>query len=142
MEAIKKFVNVVALLYLIGATLIYLDVLKVGQDNNPNFTTTLFIVGGAILLLELIVENLYIVSLKREHVHTQHKINELKALLYDQKQEMQQYKSTRTDASVASPTNLKPNSNPAPTSASDRGKIIITPNPNDPNRRRPDSDTF
>ena len=138
MEAIKKFVNVLALLYLIGATLIFLDVLKVGQDANPGFNTILLTVGGAILLLELIVENLYIASLKRGHVHSQHKINELKALLYDQKQEMQQYKSTRHDAAAAA--TLKSNdstSNPA----AERGKIIITPSTNsyDSNRRRPDS---
>lgn len=138
MEAIKKFVNVLALLYLIGATLIFLDVLKVGQDTNPGFNTFLFTVGGAILLLELLVENLYIAGLKRGHVHTQHKINELKALLYDQKQEMQQYKSTRHDAAAT----LKSNDSTA-NPAAERGKIVITPSTNsnsyDPNRRRPDS---
>ena len=125
MEAIKKFVNVVAMLYLIAATLIYLDILNVGQDANPNFNTTLLIVGGAILLLELLTENLYITSLKRGHVHTEHKINELKALLYDQKQEMQHYKSSRsTEESInRPPANASSVSSPAV----DRNTIIVKP---------------
>jgi hypothetical protein len=144
MEAIKKIVNVLAMLYLIGVVLVYLDVLNIGQDSYPNYNTILLLVGGGILLLELIVENLYIASLKRGHVHTQHKINELKALLYDQKQEMQQYKTARTDAPVVTPvtsTRPAPDNHPGPSSTFERGKIIVTPSSgtNDPNRRRPDS---
>lgn len=135
MEAIKKFVNVVVILYLIAATLIYLDVLKIGQDTNPNFNTTFYIIGGVILLLELLVENLYITTLKREHVHGQRKINELKALLYDQKQEMQQYRSGRTPE--AQPSNAPLNSS-AP--GYDRNSIIVKPGfstGQDPNRPSP-----
>lgn len=122
MEAIKKFVNVVVMLYLIAATLIYLDVLKVGQDSNPNFNTTFYIIGGVILLLEMLVENLYITTLKREHVHGQRKVNELKALLYDQKQEMQQYKSGRI-------SDAHPGTAPLNSSAPgyDRNPIIVKP---------------
>ncbi len=135
MEAIKKFINVLVILYLVAATLIYLDVLKVGQDANPNFNTTFYIIGGVILLLELLVENLYIASLKRDQVHTQHKINELKALLYDQKQEMQQYRSSRTsDTSTgAAPLNSS-------TPVYDRNTIIVKPgfsSGQDPNRSSP-----
>ncbi len=122
MEAIKKFVNVVVMLYLIAATLIYLDVLKLGQDNNPNFSTTFYLIGGVILLLELLVENLYIATLKREHVHEQRKINELKALLYDQKQEMQQYKSNRTSEAQLG---TAPLNSSAP--GYDRNPIIVKP---------------
>ena len=135
MEAIKKFVNVVALLYLVAATLIYLDVLKVGQDSNPNFNTTFYIIGGVILLLELLAENLYIATLKREHVHKDRKVNELKALLYDQKQEMQQYKSSRT-------SDVQPGTTPLNSSVPnyDRNTIVVKPgfsSGQDPNRSAP-----
>ncbi|RDC61454.1 hypothetical protein [Adhaeribacter pallidiroseus] len=122
MDAVKKFVNVVVMLYLIAATLIYLDVLKVGQDTNPNFNTTFYIIGGVILLLELLVENLYIATLKREHTHKDRKVNELKALLYDQKHEMQQYKNSAA-------SNVSPGTTPLNSSASsyDRNTIIVKP---------------
>ncbi len=141
METIKKIVNVLAMLYVVAVVLVYLDVLKIGQDSYPNYNNILLLVGAGILLLELITENLYITSLKRGHVQTQHKINELKALLYDQKQEMQQYKTTRTDAPVVTPARPIPDNIPGPSSTFEQGKIIVTPSSgiNDPNRRRPDS---
>jgi len=89
MEGIKKFINIAVMLYLVAAALIYLGILNVGQNSNPDFYTTFFLVGGVIMLLELIIENLYIMHLKRGHGHTQQKINELKAHLYDHKQELQ-----------------------------------------------------
>ncbi len=141
MDAVKKFVNVVVMLYLIAATLIYLDVLKVGQDNNPNFNTTFYLIGGVILLLELLVENLYIATLKREHTHKDRKVNELKALLYDQKQEMQQYKSSRS-------ADVHPGTSPLNSSAPnyDRNTIIVKPgfsSGQDPNRSSsPNSDSI
>ena len=108
MEGIKKFINIVVMLYLVVAALIYLGILNVGQASNPDFYTTFFLVGGAIMLLELIIENLYIMSLKRGQVHTQHKINELKAQLYDHKQELQNIKKRQTEEAVVPKPNVAP----------------------------------
>ena len=90
MEMIKKVVNILVMIYLVLALLIYLDILNIGQQTNPDFYTNFFLVGGFIMLLELITENIYIMVLKKSQVQQyQHKINELKASLYDQKQETQ-----------------------------------------------------
>jgi len=90
METIKKTVNILVMIYLVLALLIYLDILNIGQNTNPGFYTNFFLAGGLLMLLELVTENIYILFLKRSHVKQyQNKINELKASLYDQKQETQ-----------------------------------------------------
>src|SRR3712207_1010669 len=101
MEGIKKFVNILVMLYLVAAVLIYLGILNVGQDTTPGFYTTFFLVGGGLMLLELIVENLYIMTLKRGYGHTQQKINELKASLYDHKQEIQALRNRQAEEPAA-----------------------------------------
>ncbi|WP_026461899.1 hypothetical protein [Adhaeribacter aquaticus] len=101
MEGVKKFVNILVMIYLVAAALIYLGILNVGQASNPDFYTTFFMVGGILMLIELLAENLYIVSLKRGHVQTQQKINELKASLYDQQQEVQEIKKRHADELAA-----------------------------------------
>jgi hypothetical protein len=101
MEGIKKFVNILVMLYLVAAALIYLGILNVGQESNPGFYTTFFLVGGILMLLELIVENLYIASLKRGFGQTQQKINELKANLYDHKQEIQDLRNKHAEELAA-----------------------------------------
>ena len=100
MEGIKKFINIVVMLYLVAAALIYLGILNVGQNANPDFYTIFFLVGGGIMLLELIIENLYIMRLKRGHSHNQQKINELKAHLYDHKLELQDIRKRQAEESA------------------------------------------
>jgi hypothetical protein len=167
MEGIKKFVNILVMLYLVAAALIYLGILNVGQESNPGFYTTFFLVGGFLMLLELIVENLYIMTLKRGHVHTQQKINELKATLYDHKQEIQDIRNRQAEEAAAIPkatttatATVPPayTTSTAPITAAPTGtepipqvvkpvepagndNVIITPNPGvqDPERRRPDN---
>lgn len=104
MEGIKKIVNILVMLYLVAATLIYLGILNVGQDSNPGFYTGFFVVGGILMLLELIVENLYIASLKRGHGQTLHKINELKASLYDNQQQLQDLRNRQAAEAAAAAT--------------------------------------
>jgi hypothetical protein len=101
MEGIKKFVNILVMLYLVAAALIYLGILNVGQDSNPGFYTTFFLVGGGLMLLELIVENVYIATLKRSFGQSQQKINELKANLYDHKQEIQDIRNKHAEEVAA-----------------------------------------
>ena len=113
MEGIKKFINIVVMLYLVAAALIYLGILNVGQNSNPDFYTVFFLVGGAIMLLELIIENLYIVSLKRGHGHAQQKINELKALLYDHKLELQDIRKRQAEDLITARPTAAPQAAPA-----------------------------
>lgn len=89
MEKVKNFVNVLVMLYLVLAFLNYLDIINFGQQTNPGFYTNFLLAGGALMLLELIIENIYILQVKRGQLHYQRTINELKAALYDQKQENQ-----------------------------------------------------
>jgi hypothetical protein len=165
MEGIKKFVNILVMLYLVVAALIYLNILNVGQDTTPGFYTTFFLVGGGLMLLELIVENLYIMTLKRGYVHTQQKINELKASLYDHKQEIQDIRNRQAEDAAAARTATAPTAPTyttasAPVTAAPTGtepippvvkpvepannpNVIITPSPTtghqDPERRRPEN---
>ena len=169
MEGIKKIVNVLVMIYLVAAALIYLKILNVGQDTTPGFYTTFFVVGGILMLLELIVENLYIMTLRRGHLHNQQKINELKASLYDHKQEIQDLRiqhaeaasaataaapppaatsyTTTTAPITAAPTGTEPVPPVVkPVERTDNPHVIITPSPTpgiqDPERRLPEnSDT-
>lgn len=129
MGTLKKIVNVIVMLYLVAAVLIYLDVLNVGQDTNSNFYPSFFLAGGIIMLLELIIENLYIVSLRRGHVHTQNKINELKALLYDHKQELQDIRKKKVDDHVTVTTvPVEPVVKPVTPAPAPETNVIVPPN--------------
>jgi hypothetical protein len=164
MEGIKKFVNILVMLYLVAAVLIFLRILDLGQDNNPSFYPTLFQVSGILLLLELIVENLYLATLKRGHGQTQQKINELKASLYDHKQEIQELRNrhaeevaaaakpapaatsytTATAPITAAPTGTQPVPPVVkPMEPAQNPNVIITPSPTpgiqDPERRLPEN---
>jgi ABC-type transport system involved in cytochrome bd biosynthesis fused ATPase/permease subunit len=168
MEGIKKIVNVLVMLYLVAGTLIYFKILNVGQDTTPGFYTTFFVVGGILMLLELIVENLYIMTLKRGHMHNQQKINDLKASLYDHKQEIQDLRTQQAESAssaaaakaaratsyttatapiTAAPTGTEPVPPVVkPVERTDNPHVIITPSPTpgiqDPERRLPEnSDT-
>ncbi|PIQ21702.1 MAG: hypothetical protein COW65_07500 [Cytophagales bacterium CG18_big_fil_WC_8_21_14_2_50_42_9] len=124
MEGIKKFINIVVMLYLVAAALIYLGILNVGQNSYPDFYTNFFLVGGAIMLLELLIENLYIMTLKRGQLHHQQKINELKAHLYDHKLELQDIRKRQAEESIMS----KPvaTSNPVPANFTGSGNNLHT----------------
>jgi hypothetical protein len=169
MEGLKKIVNVLVMLYLVAAALIYLGILNVGQDSNPGFYTGFFLVGGVLMLVELLVENAYIMSLKRGHLQTQQKINELKASLYDHKQEIQDLRTRQTEAAAAAAAATPPPASrettsyttaTAPVTAAPTGseplpqvvkpvesdnnsRVIITPSPTpgiqDPERRLPEN---
>jgi hypothetical protein len=90
METIKKTVNILIMIYLVLALLVYLGILNIGQETNPNFYTNFFLAGGFLMLLELITENIYIwVIKKHQKQQYQHQINQLKASLYDQEQKIQ-----------------------------------------------------
>lgn len=163
MHGIKKIVNIGVMLYLVAAALIYLDILNVGQDTTPGFYTGFFVVGGVLMLLELIVENLYILTLKRSLGQNQQKINELKAMLYDHKQEIQHIRNRQAEESATTPpaTTIPPTytTATAPITAAPTGtepvpqvikpvepasnpNIIITPGSQEPERRQADnSDT-
>jgi hypothetical protein len=162
MEGIKKIVNILVMLYLAAAALIYLGILHVGQESNPGFYTNFFLVGGALMLLELIVENLYIMTLKRGQVHTQQKINELKATLYDHKQEIQDIRNRHAEEAAAATPTPMPTTPPAYTTATapitaaptgtepvpqvvkpaSNPNVIISPGVQEPEHRLPDnSDT-
>jgi hypothetical protein len=170
MEGIKKIVNILVMLYLVAAALFYLGILDVGQESNPGFYTNFFLAGGVLMLLELIVENLYIMTLRRGHVHTQQKINELKATLYDHKQEIQDIRNrqaeeaaaaeafpkattatmppaytTTTAPITAAPTGTEPIPQVVkPVEPASNANVIITPDSGiqDPERRRPDNSDF
>jgi hypothetical protein len=168
MEGIKKIVNILVMLYLVAAVLIYLRILDVGQASNPGFYTGFFLVGGVLMLLELIVENIYIATLKRGHVQTQQKINELKASLYDHKQEIQDIRTRQAEEAAAASAAAARTTTPggsyttttAPITAAPTGtepvppvvrptepvnnpNVIITPSPTpgiqDPERRLPEN---
>ena len=148
MEGIKKIVNILVMLYLVAATLIYLDILNVGQNSNPGFYTGFFVVGGILMLLELIVENLYIASLKRGQGQTLHKINELKASLYDHQQQIQDLRNrqaaeaaaaataaahpTASHAAAAHPTGAAYTSTPAPVTEASSVPLTAAPTGTDP----------
>ncbi len=147
MGTIKKLVNVVVMLYLIAAVLIYFDVLNVGQNTNPIFYPNFFLAGGIIMLVELITENLYIMTLKRGHVHTQNKINELKALLYDHKQEIQDIRKKKADDHIANTSVTSAPVTKPVTPAPDANVIVMPkswsgiPNPDQPRPHNPDAET-
>lgn len=163
METLKKIINMAAMVYLVVAALIYLNILNIGQSE-PGFYTTFFVIGGIIMLLLLIIENLYEMSLKRGYTQYQHKINELKANLYDQKQELQDLKNRQAEVQVVKPEIVPEQDNhitfeepitapvgtpPQPqdvtpvTDEPDTNQVIITPSPTPgiqaPDRRLPEN---
>lgn len=158
MEMIKKIVNILVMVYLVLALLLYLDILNIGQQTNPGFYTNFFLAGGLLLLLELIVENIYIMAVKRQHLPYQNKINELKASLYDQKQETQDLiKKHHEELAVARATSHVPPQAPYPQEITSRPvltpidpNIIMTPapltskpvDPADYPTKNTDSDTY
>ncbi|SMB87282.1 hypothetical protein SAMN00120144_1526 [Hymenobacter roseosalivarius DSM 11622] len=97
MLGFKRLVNVVVMVYLLLALLFILmpasrDFMMSsmglsGDLGLATFYNTMFVIGAVLLALELIVENLYNVALKRDLSRQEGKVNELKARLYDHQME-------------------------------------------------------
>ena len=92
MEALRKFVNIVVLLFLVFALLVLLNIISTEyldstftSFNPENYYKTIFGIAAGLLLLYLLVSNLSILALKRERTVLNNRINELKANLYDKK---------------------------------------------------------
>lgn len=94
MVALKRFVTVVVMVYLLLAVLFFLfpavrtTVAEWGSgysptENERNFYQLLAIIGAVVLAAELVVENLDSSVLRRTVKQQDSKINELKAKLYD-----------------------------------------------------------
>ena len=97
MLALKRFVTVVVMVYLLLALLFVLApavrsaVTGMGSglsvlEQERQFFYVLFVIGAAILALHLLTENLDSVLLRRTVSQNEGKINELKAKLYDHQQ--------------------------------------------------------
>ena len=94
MEALRKLVNILVLLFLVFAVLVLLNVISTEYLDTTftsfspeNYYKTIFGLACGLLLVYLIVSNLGILALKRERNVLNNRINELKATLYDRKEE-------------------------------------------------------
>ena len=94
MLVLKRLVTVLVMVYLLLVLLLVLSpgsrdgLMSVAAGGNPtNFYYGLFLIGGVLLLLQLLTENLDSVLLRRDVASREGKINELKARLYDQQLE-------------------------------------------------------
>ena len=97
MLALKRFVTVAVMVYLLLALLFILapavrtSVMGMGTglsalEQERQFYYTMFVIGAVILAIHLITENLDSVLLRRSVSQQENRINELKAKLYDQQQ--------------------------------------------------------
>ncbi|MBK0403413.1 hypothetical protein I5M27_10480 [Adhaeribacter sp. BT258] len=94
METLRKFVNVVVLLFLGYALLVMLNIIStpyldetLTTFNPENYYKTIFGIAAGLLLVYLLISNMSILALKRERANLNNRINELKASLYDRKAE-------------------------------------------------------
>lgn len=98
MLALKRFVTVVVMVYLLLALLFYLvpsvratvaglspDLSEVGRERQ--FFYWLAAIGAIVLALQLLTENADSVLLRRQVAQHEGKVNELKARLYDHQQQ-------------------------------------------------------
>jgi amino acid transporter len=92
MEILRKFVNILVLLFLIFTMLVLLNIISteyldstLTNFNPENFFKTVFGIAGGILLLLLIISNMSLLALKRSNSVLNNRVNELKANLYDKK---------------------------------------------------------
>ncbi|MFC5271148.1 hypothetical protein [Adhaeribacter terreus] len=115
MEALRKLVNIIVLLFLIYALLVFLNVISTQYLDNTftdfspeNYYKTIFGIAAGLLLVYLLVSNMGILALKRERTLLNNRINELKANLYDRRVE-----DTRDQTSQTRPA-TNPTSKPDP----------------------------
>ena len=92
MEALRKFINILVLLFLVFALLVLLNIISTPylDETFTNFSPeqyyrTIFGITAGFLLVYLLVSNMSILALKRERNVLSNKVNELKANLYDKK---------------------------------------------------------
>ena len=95
MEALRKFTNFLVLLFLIFAVLVLLNVISTEyldatftSFSPENYYKTIFGIAAALLLVYLLVSNVSILALKKDRNILNNRINELKANLYDKKEDM------------------------------------------------------
>jgi hypothetical protein len=95
METLRKFVNIVVLLFLVYAVLVLLNVISTPYLDETftnfspeNYYKTIFGIAAGLLLLYLLISNMSILALKRERTVLNNRINELKANLYDKRTEI------------------------------------------------------
>ncbi|MBC8083436.1 MAG: hypothetical protein H7Z21_09515 [Hymenobacter sp.] len=126
MLALKRLVTVLVMLYLLLVLLLVLSpgsrdgLLSVtaGTDST-SFYYTLFLIGAALLTLQLVTENLDSVLLRRNVASRYGKLNELKARLYDPQLDQRGTAGTGTGSSVPrTSTTVHPEGYPTPPPAS------------------------
>jgi hypothetical protein len=94
MLALKRFVTIVVMVYLLLAVLFFLfpavrtSVAELGSGTSPtenerNFYQLLALIGAVVLALQLVIENIDSSVLRRTLSQQDSKVNELKAKLYD-----------------------------------------------------------
>ncbi|GGK84777.1 hypothetical protein ACD591_13215 [Rufibacter glacialis] len=146
MEALKKILNILVMVYLLVAFLFLLRILSVSKfvalfdlADDAEFFNRLLWAGAILLLAELLVENVYIATLKRsleresrQHAELRTKHTQLKAKHYDQ-----QMKASGNPL-VPQPDPARPGETTPPvgprlhTSDDDEQTLIITPAPMPP----------
>ncbi|WP_242920766.1 hypothetical protein [Pontibacter liquoris] len=111
MKTLNAILNVVVLAYVVLAILLLTTAVKESDlfdittpQQVLSFYKILLAVGGGIMLTKLLVNSLYISGIRYEQHQAQLKINELKADLYEKRQEFRSnsYKQARaTEAEAA-----------------------------------------
>jgi hypothetical protein len=117
MESVKKFLNVLVMVYLLIAFLFLLRILSVSKfvalfdlPHDAAFYNRLLWAGTVLLLAELLVENMYIATLKRSLEREHRQVAQLKSQYYDQQMA---FKAQRYDHQVKTSA-APPLSAPAP----------------------------
>ncbi|WP_181307782.1 hypothetical protein [Rufibacter sp. XAAS-G3-1] len=107
MESVKKFLNILVMVYLLIAFLFLLRILSVSKfvalfdlAHDAAFYNRLLWVGAVLLLAELLVENMYIATLKRSLERERRQVSQLKSQYYDQQMA---FKTQRYDQQMKTP---------------------------------------
>ncbi|WP_125077780.1 hypothetical protein [Rufibacter latericius] len=161
MESLKKFINILVMVYVLITLLFLLRILSVSKfvalfdlAHDAEFFNRLLWIGVVLLLAELLVENVYIATLKRslerergQHAELRTKHTEWKARHYDQQLKASGAPLIPEPAPVRSEPVVPPAGHPVGhTVDPDEQSLIITPAPMPPtldpdqNPNRPPSD--
>lgn len=123
MLALKRFVTILVMLYVLLALLLILSpgsrdglASTLFNGDKTAFYYLLFATGAGLLLAQLVTENLDSVLLRRDVATRESKINELKARLYDQQLEPRSagVGATRTGTTVHPDGYVTPTTPPTP----------------------------
>ncbi|KAA9331617.1 hypothetical protein F0P96_15405 [Hymenobacter busanensis] len=89
MSALRRFLTVVVMVFLL-LSLLFISLpgardamMSMTGGDRADFWFTMTVIGTLLLLLQLLVENVHGVSLRRDITRHEMKVNELKAKLYD-----------------------------------------------------------